>query len=66
MAEVVGFKGKSLLLMPLDDVQGIGPGCIVRPTGESLRININDDILGNTLDGLGRPIDKKVLNKVNL
>lgn len=66
LAEVVGFKGKSLLLMPLDDVQGIGPGCIVRPTGESLRININDDILGNTLDGLGRPIDKKVLNKVNL
>lgn len=66
LAEVVGFKGKSLLLMPLDDIQGIGPGCIVRPSGESLKININDDILGNTLDGLGRPIDKHSLEQGQL
>lgn len=63
LAEVVGFKGKSLLLMPLDNIQGIGPGCIVKPTGSSLKININDDILGNTLDGLGRPIDGSTLKK---
>lgn len=63
LAEVVGFKGKSLLLMPLDNIQGIGPGCIVKPTGSSLKININDDILGNTLDGLGRPIDGSTLKE---
>lgn len=66
LAEVVGFKNKSLLLMPLDDIQGIGPGCIVRPTRTSLKVNINDDILGSTLDGLGRPIDKSNLESGKL
>ena len=66
LAEVVGFKGKSLLLMPLDDIQGIGPGCIVRPTRTSLKVNINDDILGSTLDGLGRPIDRSSLERGKL
>lgn len=61
LAEVVGFKGDSLLLMPLDDIQGIGPGCIVKPTRKSLKIKIDDDILGKTLDGLGRPIDQSSL-----
>lgn len=66
LAEVVGFKNKSLLLMPLDDILGIGPGCFVKPTRKSLKININDDILGNTLDGLGRPIGKGSLGKGEL
>ena len=61
LAEVVGFKDKSLLLMPLDDIQGIGPGCTVRPTRKSLKIKVNEDILGSTLDGLGKPIDKSIL-----
>lgn len=63
VAEVVGFKNNSVLLMPLGELQGIGPGCLVKPTGHSLRINISDDILGNTLDGLGNPIDNKTLLK---
>ncbi len=61
LAEVVGFKDSSLLLMPLDDIQGIGPGCTVRPTRRSLKIKVSEDILGRTLDGLGRPIDRSVL-----
>ena len=28
MAEVVGFRDKSLLLMPFDSVEGVGVGCI--------------------------------------
>lgn len=57
LAEVVGFKDKSVLLMPLDETSGIGPGCLVKPTGHSLKIRISDDLLGHTLDGLGRPFD---------
>lgn len=57
LTEVVGFKDKSVLLMPLDDVQGIGPGCIVKPTGSALKVQISHELLGHTLDGLGRPID---------
>lgn len=57
MTEVVGFKDNSVLLMPLDVTSGIGPGCLVRPTGKALKVNISDELLGHTLDGLGRPFD---------
>lgn len=57
LCEVVGFKDNSVQLMPLDELQGIGPGCLVRPTGKSLKIKISEKLLGHTLDGLGRPID---------
>ena len=60
LSEVVGFKDKSVLLMPLDELSGIGPGCLVRPTGQSLKVRINDELLGHTLDGLGRPIDMDI------
>lgn len=62
MAEVVGFVNKTVLLMPLDELNGIGPGCLVKPTGASLEVEISDDLLGKTLDGLGRILtdDKKI------
>jgi flagellum-specific ATP synthase len=59
LAEVVGFKEKDVLLMPLDETGGIGPGCIVRPTGKALKVRISEKLLGKTLDGLGRPFDKE-------
>jgi len=57
-AEVVGFQDESVLLMPLGDVQGIGPGCLVLPTGSALKVRVGDELLGTTLDGLGNPMDK--------
>ncbi len=57
MAEVVGFKDKRVLLMPFENVDGIGPGSIVENTGSVLQIKVGDNILGKVLDGLGRPID---------
>lgn len=57
LSEVVGFKDNSVQLMPLDELQGIGPGCLVKPTGKSLKVKISDKLLGHTLDGLGRPLD---------
>ena len=56
-AEVVGFKDKRILLMPFESVDGIGPGSIVKNTGSVLNISIGNDILGKTVDGLGRPLD---------
>ncbi|MBF7096321.1 flagellar protein export ATPase FliI [Alkalibacter mobilis] len=56
-AEVVGFHDESVLLMPLGDIQGIGPGCLVKPTGKSLEIKVGEELLGTTLDGLGKPMD---------
>lgn len=56
-AEVVGFKDNNVLLMPLGDLEGIGPGCDVLPTGDCLRVPVGYQLLGRILDGLGDPVD---------
>jgi len=58
-AEVVGFRQKRVLLMPIADMQGIGPGCEVFSARQSLRVNVGNHLLGRILDGLGNPIDGK-------
>ncbi|KRL02112.1 flagellar protein export ATPase FliI [Liquorilactobacillus capillatus] len=60
LTEVVGFIKETVLLMPLDELEGIGPGCLVKATGKVLTVKVNDDLLGHTLDGLGRPLDKNL------
>lgn len=61
LAEVVGFSKNQVLLMPLDYLEGIRPGCLVKPTGKSLMIQLNNRLLGHTLDGLGRVMDGTIL-----
>lgn len=61
MAEVVGFRDKRLLLMPFENVEGIGVGCIVENTGHPLSVFVGDAVLGHTLDGIGRPTDGAVI-----
>jgi flagellum-specific ATP synthase len=56
-AEVVGFRGDRLLLMPLGEMVGIKPGSEVVATGKPFSIGVGDELLGRVLDGLGRPID---------
>ncbi len=56
-AEVVGFKDNTVLLMPLGDLEGIGPGNDVLPTGSCLMVPVGYELLGRVLDGLGDPID---------
>ena len=56
-AEVVGFRAGRTLLMALGEATGIGPGARVSASGRSLRVDVSDDLLGRTLDGLGRPLD---------
>ncbi|QTX31668.1 flagellar protein export ATPase FliI [Aminithiophilus ramosus] len=58
-AEVVGFRGDRVLLMPLGDLQDIGPGCDVVSLGRSLSVPVGEGLLGRVLDGLGRPLDDK-------
>lgn len=56
-SEVVGFKGNSVQLMPLDEIGGVGPGSEVRATGKPLMVKVGWNLLGRVLDGLGEPID---------
>ncbi len=59
VAEVVGFRDRSTVLMPLGDLKGVYPGCHVVPRGKSLTIRASDALLGRVLDGLGQPLDGK-------
>ncbi len=56
-SEVVGFKNNKVQLMPLGEMGGIGPGCVVRATGKPLSVKVGWNLLGRVLDGLGEPID---------
>jgi len=58
-AEVVGFREKNVLLMPLGSTAGIAPGSQVVAAGHPLMATVGDDLLGRVLGGLGEPIDGK-------
>jgi flagellum-specific ATP synthase len=56
-AEVVGFKSERVLLMPFEDLNGIGPGSVVESTGDVLKIPVGEQLTGRILNGFGQPID---------
>ena len=56
-AEVVGFRGNKVLLMPYGDMNGIGYGSTVRNTGKQLQIGVGSDLIGRTVDALANPMD---------
>lgn len=58
-AEVVGFRQDRVLLMPLGEMQGIGPGCEVRAAHKMCSLTVGDQLLGRIIDGLGNPLDGK-------
>ncbi|MDQ0199551.1 flagellar protein export ATPase FliI [Neobacillus ginsengisoli] len=60
-AEVVGIRENKVLLMPLGEVQAIGPGCDVVASGKPMMVKAGHQLLGRILDGLGQPIDGKPL-----
>lgn len=64
-AEVVGFRDNKVLLMPLGEMDGIGPGSIVLATGGCLRVKVGSGLIGRVLDGMGVPIDGKGSLKTN-
>lgn len=56
--EVVGFNNDKVLIMPLGDMTGIGPGSRVVASGNALQVDVSEELLGRILDGLGNPIDE--------
>ena len=59
-AEVVGFRGNKVILMPLGELHAIGPGSDVVNTGKPLTVSVGHELLGKVLDGLGRPLDQTI------
>ncbi len=58
-AEVVGFRGENVLLMPLGDVRGVRPGSRVKVVETQAYIPVGENLLGRVLNGLGEPMDGK-------
>ncbi len=61
-AEVVGFRNNKVLMMPLGNLHSIAPGCEVVSTGQPLTVKVGHELLGQVLDGLGRPLDGSSLS----
>lgn len=62
LAEVVGFNGDNILLMPLGDLNGIGPGCLVESRGEQLSVSVSENLLGQVVDWQAYPLDHTKLS----
>lgn len=58
-AEVVGFAGERIYLMPIGDPQGLEPDCRVIPMGKNSLAKVGFSLLGRVIDGSGQPLDDK-------
>ena len=58
MAEVISV-GEMVKLMPLGSIYDVSPGDTVVSYGETLSVNVSDDILGRVVNGIGEPIDDR-------
>ncbi len=64
LAEVVGFKDDTSILLLLGAGGGLHQGSKVYPTGKTLQVPVGKAMLGRIVDSLGRPLDGKSLNGV--
>ena len=56
-AEVVGFSGEKLFLMPSEQLKGVIPGAKVTPLSEEHGVPVGMALLGRVIDGVGTPLD---------
>ncbi len=60
-AEIVGFRDRRSLLMPVGATLGIAPGDRIEDTGREPAAPVGEALLGRVLDGAGKPLDGKPL-----
>ena len=56
-AEVVGFAGERLYLMPTGDIHGLKPDARVVPRPHAGTVRVGPKLLGRVVDGACRPLD---------
>ncbi|MGE1153790.1 FliI/YscN family ATPase [Pseudomonas sp. ICMP 460] len=56
LAEIIGFDQQDAVLSALGNLEGIRVGASVQRLGVSHRVRVSDELLGQVLDGFGRPI----------
>ena len=57
LAEVVGFKDETVILMPFSSLRDISTGCLVEGTGAPLEVKVGPELIGKVLDSMGNPFD---------
>jgi len=62
IAEVIGFRENRILLMPYDDMTGVGIGSLVESSGAAFRVPVGNNLLGKVLDGIGNPLDQSEIS----
>lgn len=58
-AEVVGFSGDRVFLMPIKRVEGLQPGARVVPVATEMGMRVGPQLLGRVVNGIGQPLDGK-------
>ena len=56
-AEVVGFRGNKVLLMPYEEPEGISSGNLVEATHSALKIGMSERLIGRVISATGEPLD---------
>jgi flagellum-specific ATP synthase len=56
-AEVVGFKDRNVVLMPLGEMRGVGLGSRIVLERQIATIRVGPQLLGRVINGLGEPLD---------
>jgi len=56
--EIVGFRGSTVLSMPLDSTRGIRSGDRIVAWGSRPALRVGDDLLGRVISGCGEPLDE--------
>ena len=64
LAEVIGFRGHTALLMPLSSLEGVSHGSAVRVRSTQLTVAVGPGLLGRVVDPLGAPMDGRPLTDV--
>lgn len=64
LAEVVGLRDQTVLLMPFGETRGIGLDSEVIGTGVSVTVSVGDGLLGRVIDPFGNALDSKPLSNI--
>lgn len=58
-AEVVGFRGRHAVLVPLDQDAPLEHGARVEPDSAANMVQVGDGLIGRVIDAMGQPLDRK-------
>lgn len=57
LAETIGFRDGTTILMPIEEAFDLAPGSVVHPLRKKLSISCSNAMLGRVVDALGKPLD---------